>query len=204
MPTYRPTTPDGLVQTCAAMFAERRGPVVGAIDGADAAHPDRLADAVAASLRASGRPAAVVRTSDYIRPASVRMEFGRTDTESYRTLWFDWDALDREVVTALRDTDVWLPRLWDERTDRSPRDRPLTAGPDQVVIVAGPMLTGRGLDLSPVVRLTMSEAALRRTTPEDDAWTVDALVEHERTTHGSGDLIVRYEHSDRPAVMATG
>ena len=203
MTTYRPTTPDGLVQACVAAFADRRGPVVGAIDGADAAYPDRLADDVAAALRASGRPAAVVRIVDYIRPASVRMEFGRTDAESYRTLWFDYEALDREVLTALRDHGVWLPRLWDKRTDRSPRDRPMTAGPDQVVIVAGPMLLGRGLRLSPIVRLTMSEGALRRTTPSDGEWTVEAVVEHERSVHDEADLTVRYEHADRPAIMAT-
>ncbi|GAA1464095.1 hypothetical protein [Williamsia maris] len=200
MPTYRPTTPADLVQACVTAFAERSGPVVGAIDGADAAHPDRLADDVAAALRASGRPAAVVRVVDYIRPASVRMEFGRTDTESYRTLWFDYDALDREVITAVRGSGVWLPRLWDERTDRSPRDRPMTAGPDQVVIVAGPMLLGRGLALSPTVRLTMSAAALRRTTPSDDEWTVEAVIEHERSVHDEADLTVRYEHADRPAI----
>ncbi len=201
MPTYRPTTPDGLVQACVAVFDSLRGPVVGAIDGADAAHPDRLADDVAASLRGSGRPAAVVRVVDYIRPALVRMEFGRTDSESYRTLWFDYDALDREVITALRESGVWLPRLWDERTDRSPRDTPETAGPDQVVIVAGPMLLGRGLALSPTIALTMSEAALRRTTPADDAWTVDAVVDHARTADDQADVTVRYEHADRPAIM---
>ena len=203
MPTYRPTTPAGLVEACVAVFAERPGRVVGGIEGADAAHPDRLADDVAAALRASGRPAAVVRVVDYIRPASVRMEFGRTDTESYRTAWFDYDALDREVVTALRDTGVWLPRLWDERTDRSPRDRPVSAAPDQVVIVAGPMLSGRGLDLSPTVTLTMSEAALRRTTPTDAAWTVDAVVDHARTAV-EADVTVRYEHADRPAIRTAG
>jgi len=204
MPTFRPTTPAGLVQACAAAFEARRGPVVGAIDGADAAHPDRLAEDVASALRADGRPAAIVRVSDYIRPASVRMEFGRTDTDSYRTLWFDYDALDREVITALTGSGVWLPRLWDERTDRSPRDRPVTAASDQVVIVAGPMLLGRGLALSPTVRLTMSEAALRRTTPPEDAWTVDAVVDHARTVGDEADLTVRYEHADRPAIMATG
>ncbi len=200
MPTYRPITPAALVDACAAAFASRGGQLVGGIDGAAAADPGGLADQVAESLRTIGRPAAVVRVSDYIRPASVRMEYGRTDADSYRRQWFDYDALDREVIASLRRSGTWLPRLWDERADRSPRDPSRTAAPDQVIIVAGPMLLGRGLPLAPTIRLVMSEAALRRSTPDDETWTVGAIIEHADATGAESDLTVRYEHPERPAI----
>ncbi len=203
MPTYRPITPDGLVDTCVALFASHPDVVIGGIDGAPAADPGRLAELVAAALRASGRAAAVVHLGDYIRPASVRLEYGHADTESFRTMWFDYSALDREVIIAVHRSGVWLPRLWDEQTDRSPRDRPRTAAADQVLIVAGPMLLGRGLSLAPTVRLEMSAAALRRATPAESAWTVDAIVEHADRGDDVPDLIVRYEHADRPAIRTT-
>ncbi|MGJ0121348.1 hypothetical protein ACQ7HM_19245 [Williamsia sp. MIQD14] len=201
MPAYRPTSPDALVDLCVEAVTRRPGVVVAGIDGADAAHPTDLAARVAQVLRTTGRAAAVVAVGDYVRPASVRKEYGHTDTESYRTMWFDWAALDREVVTALRAERRWLPRLWDPVTDRSPRDRPRPAAPDQVVLLAGPMLLGRGLDLAPTVRLEMSAAALRRRTPESDHWTVDAVLEHAAQVGDIADLTVRYDHPDRPAVI---
>ncbi|KQR98706.1 hypothetical protein ASG12_09945 [Williamsia sp. Leaf354] len=200
MPTYRPTTPDALVDLCVEVITRRPGVVVAGVDGADAARPTDLAERVTAALRATGRAAAVVALGDYVRPASVRKEFGHTDTESYRTMWFDYAALDREVITAVHRSGSWLPRLWDEATDRSPRDRPTTATDDQVLIIAGPMLLGRGLALSPTVRLEMSAAALGRRTPDADRWTVDALVEHTADVGDLADISVRYDHPDRPAV----
>ncbi|MGU3294462.1 hypothetical protein [Williamsia sp. M5A3_1d] len=200
MPAYRSTTPDGLVDLCVEVISRRPGVVVAGVDGADAARPIELAERIAQALRATGRAAAVVAVDDYVRPASVRKEFGHTDTESYRTMWFDWAALDREVVTAVHADRQWLPRLWDATTDRSPRDRPRPAAADQVVLVAGPMLLGRGLDIAPTVRLEMSAAALRRRTPASDHWTIDALVDHAEEVAAVADITVRYDHPDRPAV----
>ncbi|SIR87243.1 nucleoside/nucleotide kinase family protein [Williamsia sterculiae] len=200
MPDFRPSSPDDLVVAVADLAARGTGRIVVAIDGADAATPDVLGDRAAAVLRATGRPAEVVALRDFIRPASVRMEWGHTDPESFRTAWFDYAALDREVLGALRDHGRWLPRLWDEVTDRSPRDRPRVAADDQVVFVCGPMLLGRGLRFDATVGLQMSRAALLRTTPDDAAWTVDPLLDHH--PGAIPDLLVRYDHPDRPAVAA--
>lgn len=200
MPTYEPISPARLVEACVDLVGRQRGVVVGGVDGADAAAPVALAESVATALRERGRPAAVVHLRDYIRPASVRMEHGDHDVEGFRTGWFDYAALDREVIGALRRDRTWLPRLWDERTDRSFRDRVVVGAPEQVVLVAGPMLLGRGLDLSPTVSLQMSAAALRRATPTSQVWTVEALVAHDEIVSETPDLTVRCDHPTRPAI----
>ncbi|WAC55278.1 hypothetical protein [Gordonia sp. SL306] len=199
MPTYTPTTPDGIVELCLSHVAARDGRVVVVIDGADAARPDDLADRLADRLRAVGRAAGVVRMSDYLRAASLRFEYGHTDPESYRSGWFDHQALDREVVSALRVAGRWLPRLWDAEQDRSFRDRRQDAAPDQVLILAGPMLVGRDLDVDLTIRLRMSEATLRRISPPDTAWTIEPILRYSEAS-GDADIEVRYDHPDRPAV----
>lgn len=196
---YRPLSPDGLVDECAAMMADLPGRRVVAIDGADAAEPAALADAFVRRLRASGRAADVVDLRHWLRPASTRMEWGRTDPDSYRTAWFDLAAIGREVVDALRSRGEWLPRLWDPERDRSFRDAPVPAGPDQVIVLAGPMLVGSELDVDLTVALRMTEGALRRRTPEAEHWTIAPLLEQADET-GPADVEVRWDHPDRPAV----
>ncbi|MGV9680845.1 hypothetical protein ACWDSJ_36715 [Nocardia sp. NPDC003482] len=174
------------------------GRAVVAIDGADAADPVEMARAVAERVRARGRPCVVVAVHDFVRPASLRLEFGR-DAESYREAWFDYAALDREVLRGLRERGRWLPALWDERTDRSARAATVSAEPDLVVIVAGPMLLGRGLDFDLTVELRLSEGALRRATDPAESFTVEALLAHRRAA-GEPDLLVAWDHRDRPAI----
>nr|WP_306307549.1 hypothetical protein [Nocardia tenerifensis] len=168
-----------------------------AIDGADAARPVDLAERVAAGLRDTGRAAEVVRLHDYVRPASLRVEFGR-DEVSYRTVWFDYEALRREVVDALHSAGRWLPALWDEVTDRSARAAIRSAADGTVLIVAGPMLLERYLEFDLSVRLEMSEQALRRNTPDEDRWTIPALVAGENGSEPT--FFVRWDHPDRPAL----
>ncbi|GAA2049628.1 nucleoside/nucleotide kinase family protein [Williamsia deligens] len=196
---YRPLTPEGLVRECADTIAARRGRVVVAVDGADAADPVALAQEVAHLLRSTGRAADVVDTRHWLRPASLRMEWGRTDEHSYRTAWFDHPALRREVVDALRERGTWLPRLWDPDRDRSFRDTPRDAGADQVVLIAGALLVGSELDVDVTVALRMSEGALRRRTPDTEQWTITPLLEHAAGSDPA-DLEVRYEHPERPAL----
>ena len=136
----------------------------------DAADPVEFAQRVATELRTRGRAADVVDLHDFVRPASLRLEHGRTDPYSYRHDWFDYAAVDREVLRAVREHRRWLPRLWDERTDRSARERPRRAAKDQILVVAGPMLLGRGLDFDVTVVLTMSRGALERRTRPEDHW----------------------------------
>ncbi|MEV5832232.1 hypothetical protein [Nocardia sp. NPDC052112] len=200
MPHFDPITRDGLVELVSSRILEQGERMLIAIDGADAAEPAALAERIAIALRDTGRAAAVISLHDYIRPASLRMEFGRTDEMSYRTAWFDYAALDREVIRALRHDARWLPALWDEHRDRSARSAIRTAAPGTVLLVAGPMLLGRGLDFDLTVHLDMSEPALHRRTPPDDRWTIPALVGHDRDSASTPTFFIRWDHSDRPAV----
>lgn len=196
---YRPLSPDGLVDACADAVAALPGRRVVAIDGADAAEPAALAERLARRLRADGRAADVVDLRHWLRPASTRMEWGRTDAESYRTAWFDLAAVGREVVEALHARGEWLPRLWDPRSDRSFRDSPAPAGSNQVVVLAGPMLVGSGLGIDLTVALRMTEGALRRRTPADEHWTIPPLLAQADEAKDA-DIEVRWDHPDRPAV----
>src|SRR5690349_8624349 len=64
-----------------------------AFDAAPAARPGDLAERVAQALRVRGRPSLVVGTEGFLRPASLRLEHGRRDAESYFGGWFDTGAL---------------------------------------------------------------------------------------------------------------
>ncbi|MCX4091121.1 hypothetical protein [Nocardia sp. alder85J] len=199
MPEYSAITTEALIELVTARAAARGGHVTVAVDGADAADPVVFAERVADRLHTRGRPAAVVSLHDFVRPASLRYEFGR-DEMSYRTAWFDYAGLNREVLQALRQEDRWLPALWDERTDRSARARSVAAQGDTVLLVAGPMLFGRGLDFDLGVELRLSEGALRRAADPDAAFTTDALLRHRRDAGEEADILVAWDHRDRPAV----
>jgi hypothetical protein len=200
VPHFDPITRDGLVELLTHRILELSARVVIAIDGADAAEPAAIAHRIATALRDSGRAAEVVLLHDYIRPASLRMEFGRTDEMSYRTAWFDYAALNREVIRALREDARWLPALWDEDRDRSARSPIRSAAADTVLLVAGPMLFGRGLSFDLTVRLEMSEPALRRRTPAEAQWTIPAVLRHDRDNPYTPAFFIRWDHPDRPAL----
>ncbi|WP_039799083.1 hypothetical protein [Nocardia araoensis] len=200
MPRFLPITPEALLAQVIQPVLTATSHTVIAVDGADAAEPVAFAERIAESLRDAGRSAGVVSLHDYVRPASLRMEFGRTDEMSYRTAWFDYAALRREVVNALREHGRWLPALWDEAADRSARAAIRTAPCATSLVIAGPMLAGRGLDADLSLRLDLSEAALRRRTPPDAQWTIPALLRHDAENPYMPTFFVRWDHPDRPAL----
>jgi hypothetical protein len=197
VPSFTPVTPDALVETVLERALALPGHAVVAVDGADAADPLAFADTIAERLRTRGRACATVSLHDYVRPASLRLEFGR-DEMSYRTAWFDYAGLNREVLQALREHNRWLPALWDEHTDRSARAAIVSAAPETIVLVAGPMLSGRGLPFDLTVELRLSEGALRRA--EVEPFIVAALLRHRRDQHPEPDILVAWDHRDRPAL----
>ncbi|MFE3757250.1 hypothetical protein ACFXO9_23335 [Nocardia tengchongensis] len=201
MPEFTALTPDALLELIADRAGALRGHAVVAVDGADAAGPLTVARGVADLLRTRGRAAEVVSLHDFVRPASVRLEYDRDSEFTYRTGWFDYPAVTREVLKPLRDGGRFLPALWNEQTDRSARARIRTAAPDMVLFLAGPMLLGRGLDFDLTVALRMSEGALRRRTDPAQGFTVDGLLEFERDRTESADILVAWDHPDRPAVQ---
>ncbi|MVU77740.1 hypothetical protein GPX89_10860 [Nocardia sp. ET3-3] len=200
MPDFTAITPDGLLDLITERAGRLPGFAVIAVDGADAADPVAVARGVAERLRAQGRPAEVISLHDFVRPASVRLEYDRDSEFTYRTGWFDYAALNREVLKPLRDSGRYLPALWDESADRSARARIRDAADGTVLFIAGPMLLGRGLDFDLTVALRMSAGALRRRTDAARLFTAEGVLEYQREQVEEPDMLVAWDHPDRPAV----
>lgn len=201
-----PVTRERLAGEVVEAVLARPGRVRVAVDGAPPTRPEELAAEVAERLRTEGRAALLVRAGDFLRPASVRLEFGRTDPDALLDLALDAAALRREVLDPAGPggSGRVLPRLWDAAADRSFRDRYQALPEDAVVVVAGGLLLGRGLPFDLSVHLHMTPAALTRHTPEADRWTLAAFAryEAEHDPVNTATLLVRADHPTRPALVA--
>ena len=199
-----PVTPDRLVDEVVELVDARHGRVRLALDGPPPTQPLALAEQVADVLRTRGRATVVVDAGDFLRPASVRLEFGREDPDEFLDGWLDEGGLRREVLEPAgpHGSGRVLPRLWDAVADRAHRDRYVQLPDDGVVVLAGALLLGRGLPLDLAVHLRMSSAALARTLPEDEHWTLPAYARYadERAPESTADLLVLSDHPNRPAV----
>ncbi|HEX6343192.1 uridine kinase [Umezawaea sp.] len=169
------------------------------VDGAAPAEPGSLADALVDPLRARGRPALRVSAADFLRPASVRLEHGRTDPDAFRHDWLDAGGLLREVLTPLEPggSGKVLPSLWDAEADRASRAAYTTLGEGGVLLLDGTLLLDRGLPAELTVHLWLSPGALRRKTTADRRWTLPAYDGYDP----DADVLVRYDHADRPALV---
>jgi hypothetical protein len=176
-----------------------------AIDGPPAAEPGRLADALVDPLRLRGRPAVRVDTADFLRPASLRLEFGRENPDTYDAGWFDEAGLAREVLDPAGPggSGRILTRLWNPETDRSARDPYHDLPPGAVVLVSGPLLLGGGLAFDFAVHLELSPAALRRRTPPGLHWTLPAFARYadEVDPAGFADVVLRVDDPKHPALV---
>ena len=203
----RPVSPDILAEELADELLSREpdSRLRVAIDGPPAADPGRLADALVAPLRLRGRPAVRVDTADFLRPASVRLEFGRENPDSYYAGWFDEAGLAREVLDPAgpKGSGRVLTRLWNAETDRAARDPYHDLAPDAVLLVSGPLLLGGGLIFDFTVHLELSPAALARRTPPAQLWTLPAFARYaaEVAPATFADVVVRLDDPRRPALV---
>jgi len=203
----RPVSFDVLVGELADRLADaaRGARVRVAIDGAAAARPGDLADALVTPLQVRGRPAVRISAADFLRPASVRLEFGRTNPDSYYMGWLDEPGLRREVLDPAGPggSGRIVTRLWDAERDRAARVPYQDLPPDAVVIVDGPLLLGAGLPFDLTVHLELSAAALGRRTDPDDRWTLPALERYgaEVDPAGFADVVVRLDDPKHPALV---
>ena len=176
-----------------------------AVDGAPAAAPDRLADALVAPLRLRGRPALRIAADDFLRPASLRLEFGRTNPDAFYDGWLDEAGLRREVLEPAGPggSGRILTKLWNARTDRSAREPYTPLPPRAVVVVSGPLLLGGGLSFDLSVHLQMSAAALSRRTEPPQRWTLPAYERYadEVDPASFADLVIRVDDPRRPAMI---
>ncbi|MQA98660.1 MAG: uridine kinase [Streptosporangiales bacterium] len=203
----RPITPEALVEELAeAITARPRDACIRvAIDGAPAARPDDLADRLAEPLRLRGRAVQRVSAADFLRPASLRLEFGRTDPDVFHDEWLDAAALGREVLEPLAPggSGAVLPALWDSAADRAFRVPYRTLPPGGVLLLDGTLLLGRGLPFDLTVHLWLSPAALERRTPAEEHWRLPAYARYERETgpENAADVVIRADHPARPALQ---
>jgi hypothetical protein len=176
-----------------------------AIDGAAAADPGSLADALVDPLRVRGRSAVRISADDFLRPASVRLEFGRTNPDSFYLGWLDEAGLRREVLDPAGPggSGRIVTRLWDARTDRATREPYRELPPGAVVLVSGPLLLGAGLPFDVTVHLHLSPAALQRRTVAEQRWTLPAFARYgeEVDPAAFADVVVRLDDPRRPAVV---
>ncbi|MDI1465285.1 uridine kinase [Catellatospora sp. KI3] len=194
---------DGLAERVAGL-AEQRDWTRVAVDGAVATAPDELAADLVGPLRARGHAVLHVRTADFLRPASLRLEFGRTNPDSFYEGWVDEAGLRREVLepTGPGGSGRVLPSLWDAAVDRATRAPYQLLPPGSVVLVSGAFLLGSGLPFELAVHLRASAAALARRTPPEQAWTLPAYAryEDEVAPHTFADVVVSLNDPRHPAI----
>lgn len=208
MPGFRPTRADALAELIAGHVASLSAdrPVRLAVDGPPVARPDRLADALVAPMRRHGRPVLRVRAADFLRPASLRLERGRTDPDALYDDALDVGGLLREVLVPLGPggTGRYLPTLWDAERDRATRAAYVEAPPGAVLVLDGAFLLRPPLRtaLDVAVHLHVSAGALRRRTPASEAWTLPAYDRYdaEAAPVDAADVVVRYDDPAHPAV----
>jgi hypothetical protein len=201
----RPVTPDTLVVDITDRIGAMPGWVRVGIDGAPAAQPQSLADALVMPLRAKGREVVRVRAEDHLRPASLRYERGRRDPDSFYEDWLDTDGLFREVLAPLEpggDGRI-RPVRFDAAADRASRTGFTAVPPDAVVILSGPLLLGHGLPLDLTVHIVLSPAALARRTDPELAWTLPAYERYAREVDPAAwaDVVVRADDPRHPAIV---
>ncbi|MEU1119817.1 MULTISPECIES: uridine kinase [unclassified Streptomyces] len=174
-----------------------------AFDGAPAAGTGDLARAVADALRLRGRDSLVVPTEGFLRPASLRFEYGHQDVEAYYSGWFDTGALWREVIGPLDPggTGRILPDLWDPVADRATRSPYARLPSGGALLLHGPLLLGHWFPFDLTVHVRLSPGALRRRTPEAERWTLPAFERYEDEVDPSAvaDVVVRADDPRHPA-----
>lgn len=178
------------------------------MDGPELAGAERLAAQLADRLPVDGRAAVVVPAAGFYRPASVRLERGRTDPDARYTDWLDVRALAREVLDPVGPggSGEYLPALWDLGRDRAVRVPRRTMPAGGVLLVPGPLLQGVGLAFDVVVHLRVSPAARRRLVAPEEAWTLPAYdrYDDEVDPETQADAVVLADHPDRPALVLGG
>lgn len=204
---YTPIDPDRLPDELAAVLlaADHAGPAARvAVDGPLAAGPGALAESLGPPVRAAGRAFVHVQAETFWRDASLRLEDGRHDVQSYRDDWLDAGALHREVLAPLGPdgTGEYLPSLRDPATNRATRAARVAAAPGTVVVVSGPLLLGRGLPFDVTVHLAVGAAARARRTADEWTWTLPAFDDYDRDIDpvGTADVVVRLDDPRHPAI----
>ena len=175
-----------------------------ALDGPRPATPHVLADALVEPLRALGRAVVRVRADTFWRDASVRLEHGRHDVDTFGHDWLDADALRREVLDPLGPdgTGEYLPSLRDPVTNRATREPRHVAGQGAILLLSGELLLGAGLPFDRTIHLAVSAAGRARRMPDEWAWTLPAFEAYDAEVDpiGHADIVIRLDDPRHPAI----
>ncbi|MEU7896484.1 uridine kinase [Nonomuraea sp. NPDC049152] len=203
----RPISPALLVEELAERVAAhpREAWVRVLVDGAPAARPDLLVDQLVEPLRVRGRAVRRVSAGDFLRPASLRLEYGRTDPDAFYDDWLDEGGLRREVLDPLSPggSGRIVPSLWNSETDRATR-APYERLPEGgVLLLDGTLLLGRGLPAELTVHLWLSKTALVRRGDPAHGWRLPAYERYEREVAParSADVVVKADDPRHPALL---
>lgn len=202
---FTPLTPSRLARELARWIDSLTldHPVVG-FDGAGEIGAGDLADAVAGELLTLGRVSIRASTPWWWRPASLRLEYGRTDIDMLLAGWVDVKSLRRELLDPLGPggSGQYLRRLRDPVTDRSVREPRRAVADRAVLLLDGPFLQATGIPLDGLVYLQVTPGTLARALPPDRQWWVDALrsyLEQDRPGDAAT-AVVAYDHPAAPAI----
>lgn len=206
MSRFSPVSPDLLVRRLAAeLLARQQGsrPLRVGLDAPACANVGTLVSALTAELRAVGRQTAVIEARDFLRDASLRLEYGKTDVDSFYSGWLDTSALQREVLTSLVETGRYLPSLRDPVTNRSSRAEPVTLAAGGIALITGELLLGTGLSFDVAVHAAVSRQARRRLTRDSLQWTLPAFDRYDVDVDPAAiaDLVFRYDDPGHPALL---
>ncbi|MFL6162754.1 MAG: uridine kinase [Jatrophihabitantaceae bacterium] len=209
MSRFSPASPELLARRLAELCGERHPgehPLRVALDAPSCADLSRPARLLTAELRAAGRPVALVEASSFYRDASLRLEYGRADVESFYRGWLDTAALQREVLDPLVANSTYLPSLRDPVTNRSTRARPEVLPSAGVLLLRGELLLGAGLHLDLTVHAAVSRQARRRLMPPEWQWTLPAFDRYDLEVDptGTADVVIRYDDALHPALLIRG
>jgi hypothetical protein len=178
------------------------------IDGAPAAQGGDFAARIEGALRLRGREALTVGTGGFLRPASLRYEYGKRDPDAYYGDWVDTGALWREVFGPLEPggSGLVLPDLWNPVTDRSTRSPKTELPHGGVLLMHGPFLFGHWFPFDLTVHLMLSPGALRRRTEPGMHWTLPAFQRYEEEVRPAerADVLVRVDDPRHPAWGGAG
>ena len=171
-----------------------------AIDGPPCADPHALAASLLEPLRVRGRPTVHVVADTFWRDASVRLEHGHQDVQSYPD-WLDRAALRRETLEPFASGCAFLTSLRDPQTNRSTREASHAFAARTVLLVSGTFLLAGDLPFDRTVHLLLPHDARSRRTAPDAAWTLPAFDAYDATARpaDNADVTVRLDRRS-PAV----
>jgi len=202
---WLPLAADDIVERLTDWLTSSAGIVRVAVDGPPAAAPDEFAASLLEELQTRGRPGALIRAATFWRDASLRLEYGHHDVESYLS-WLDAAALRREALEpVVADRPRYLPSLRDPDTNRSTRAAAVSAPDGLVLIVSGPLLLRHRLPFDRTIHLALTPAARARRTAEDDEWTLPAFDEYDAEVRPTetADVVIKLDDPRHPALRWT-